>query len=160
MLKKNKIEIIVILDNIRSMHNIGSIFRTCDAIGDCKIYLCGICAQPPNKQIYKTALGATESVEWKYFTHINDGLKSVQKQGYQIIVVEQTNKSVSLNAFNPNSKKIALIFGNEVKGVSKEGLENAEHFIQIDQYGVKKSMNVSVTAGIVLWSITNTQIRK
>tara|TARA_Y100001968_G_C18821338_1_gene464777 strand:+ start:23 stop:505 length:483 start_codon:yes stop_codon:yes gene_type:complete len=160
MLKKNKIEIIVILDDIRSMHNIGSIFRTCDAIGNCTIYLCGICAQPPNKQIYKTALGATESVEWKYFNHIKDGLNSAKKKGYQIIAIEQTKQSVSLNSFNVKEKKIALIFGNEVKGVSKTGLEIAEHFVQINQYGEKKSMNVSVAAGIVLWIIANHHIRK
>ena len=155
MLKKNKIEIIVILDDIRSMHNIGSIFRTCDAIGNCQIYLCGICAQPPNKQIYKTALGATKSVNWKYFENIKDGLKSVKEQGYQIIAIEQTKQSISLNSFDNKTKKLAFIFGNEVKGVSKEGLESSEHVIQIDQYGVKKSMNVSVIVGIVLWTISH-----
>ena len=155
MLKKNKIEIIVILDDIRSMHNIGSIFRTCDAIGNCKIYLCGICAQPPNKHIYKTALGATESVEWKYFKNIIDSLKHVKQQGYKIISVEQTEHSVSLNSFKTKSKKIALIFGNEVKGVSKEGLDSSDNYIQIEQHGIKKSMNVSVIAGIVLWTISN-----
>ena len=115
MLKKNKIEIIVILDNIRSMHNIGSIFRTCDAIGDCKIYLCGICAQPPNKQIYKTALGATESVEWKYFAHINDGLKSVQKQGYQIRVSDLAQKKLSAQQNMPQIRSTLSIMSTEHK---------------------------------------------
>ena len=155
MLKKNKIEIVVVLDNIRSTHNIGSIFRTCDAIGNCQIFLCGICAKPPHKQIYKTALGATESVKWTYFTNVKEGLKVLKNEGYQIIAVEQTEKSVSLNSFHTNAKKIALIFGNEVKGVSKESIVIADKCIQIRQYGVKQSMNVSVVTGIVLWSITN-----
>jgi tRNA G18 (ribose-2'-O)-methylase SpoU len=155
MVKKNKTEIVVVLDNIRSTHNIGSIFRTCDAIGNCKVFLCGICAKPPHKQIYKTALGATESVNWTYFENVKDGLSMLKNENYQIIAVEQTKKSISLNLFHTKAKKIALIFGNEIKGVSKESLSMAEACIQINQYGIKQSMNVSVVTGIVLWSISN-----
>ena len=154
MLKKNKIEIVVVLDNIRSMHNIGSIFRTCDAIGNCSIYLCGICATPPNKQIHKTALGATESVDWKYFQTTKKALIQLKNEEYELIVVEQTKKSIPLNNFHTDKKKIALIFGNEIKGVSKDSLELSQVFLEINQYGIKKSMNVSVATGIVLWAIS------
>ena len=155
MSKKNNIEIVVVLDNIRSMHNIGSIFRTCDAIGNCSIYLCGICAQPPNKQIYKTALGATDSVKWLYFSKIDTALRKLITEGYELIGVEQTEKSISLNEFKTYKKKIGLIFGNEIKGLSKDSIDLCKSFIEINQYGIKKSMNVSVIAGIVLWYISN-----
>ena len=148
-------KIIVVLDNIRSMHNIGSIFRTCDAIGNCSIFLCGICATPPNKEIHKTALGATESVDWKYFKETTSALKQLKKKKFSIISVEQNTKSITLNNFTYKSEKIALVFGNEVKGVSKECLEISDEIIEINQYGIKKSMNVSVAAGIVLWAILN-----
>ncbi|MBF26181.1 MAG: RNA methyltransferase [Flavobacteriales bacterium] len=155
MLNKNNIEIVVILDNIRSMHNIGSIFRTCDAIGNCSIYLCGICAQPPNKQIYKTALGATESVKWQYFSTVEKALNRLINTGYELVGVEQTKNSISLNEFSTPNKKIGLVFGNEIKGLSKESIDLCKSFIEINQYGIKKSMNVSVVAGIVLWFISN-----
>tara|TARA_B100000902_G_C27187101_1_gene851927 strand:- start:51 stop:521 length:471 start_codon:yes stop_codon:yes gene_type:complete len=155
MSKKNNIEIVVVLDNIRSMHNIGSIFRTCDAIGNCSIYLCGICAQPPNKQIYKTALGATDSVKWLYFPTTEKALRKLITERYELIGVEQTKESISLNKVQINKKKIGLIFGNEIKGLSKNSLNLCESFIEINQYGIKKSMNVSVIAGIVLWYISN-----
>ncbi len=155
MLKKNKIEIIVILDNIRSMHNIGSIFRTADAIGCIKIFLCGICATPPNKEINKTALGSTESINWKYFSNTKQAIELLTKQNYEIISVEQTKNSVPLKKFKISNNKIALIFGNEVKGVSNEVLSRSNKHVEITQYGLKKSMNVSVAAGIVLWAIKN-----
>jgi len=155
MVKNNKIEIVVVLDNIRSMQNIGSIFRTCDAMGDCSIFLCGICATPPNKEIHKTALGATESVKWKYFSSVTKAIIELKKQNYQIIVVEQTSHSIKLENFSTKEKKIALIFGNEVKGVSKETISLAEHIVEIPQYGIKTSMNVSVVTGIILWTILN-----
>ena len=155
MLKKNKRDFIVVLDNIRSMHNIGSIFRTCDAMGNCSIFLCGICAIPPNKEIHKTALGASEFVKWKYFETTEQALKNLRKQKFEIITVEQTSKSIALNAFTSNSKKIALIFGNEVKGISQKIIDLSDKSVEINQYGVKKSMNVAVTTGIVLWSIIN-----
>ena len=155
MVKNNKIEIVVVLDNIRSMQNIGSIFRTCDAMGDCSIFLCGICGTPPNKEIHKTALGATESVKWKYFSSVTKALVELKKQNHQIIVVEQTNNSTKLENFSTKEKKIALVFGNEVKGVSKETISLAEHIVEIPQYGIKTSMNVSVVTGIILWTILN-----
>jgi len=155
MPKKNNFEIIVVLDNIRSMHNIGSIFRTCDAIGNCSIYLCGICAIPPNKEIHKTALGASQSVYWKYFKTTEEALKKLKKNNFEIIAVEQTHTSVSLKKFSTNSNKLALIFGNEVKGISQDIINMTQSCIEINQYGIKKSMNVAVTAGIVLWSMSN-----
>ena len=155
MPKKNKIEIIVVLDNIRSMHNIGSIFRTCDAIGNCTIFLCGICAQPPNKEINKTALGATQYVKWKYFNSTKEAISQLKQNNWEIISVEQTPNSIALNKTSIKSKKIALIFGNEVKGVSQEIINISDQKLEISQHGIKKSMNVAVVAGIVLWAITN-----
>ena len=155
MSKKNECEIIVVLDNIRSMHNIGSIFRTCDAIGNCSIYLCGICAIPPNKEIYKTALGASKSVYWEYFKTTQEALIKLKNNNFQIIAVEQTKTSIALNEFSTNTNKLALIFGNEIKGVSEDIINMTESCIKINQYGMKKSMNVSVAAGIILWSISN-----
>ena len=148
-------EIIVVLDNIRSMHNIGSIFRTCDAMGNCSIFLCGICGQPPSKEIHKTALGATDSVSWKYFNTTEEALHELKKNNYKIVAIEQTKKSVSLKKFKTNKRKIALIFGNEVKGVSKTAINLSEICLEINQYGVKQSMNVSVVAGVILWTILN-----
>ena len=147
--------IVVVLDNIRSMHNIGSIFRTCDAISNCSILLCGICAQPPNKEIHKTALGATKSVKWEYFKTTKAALIMLKNKNYNIISIEQTKNSVPLNQFYPKSKHIALIFGNEIKGISEDILDLSDQSLEIHQYGVKKSMNVSVVAGIVLWTISN-----
>ena len=148
-------EIVVVLDNIRSMHNIGSIFRTCDAMGHCSIFLCGICGQPPSKEIHKTALGATDSVPWRYFNTTEEALSELKKNNYKIVAIEQTEKSISLKKFKTSKRKIALIFGNEVKGVSKKAINFSETSLEINQYGVKKSMNVSVVAGIVLWTILN-----
>ncbi|MAZ58347.1 MAG: RNA methyltransferase [Flavobacteriales bacterium] len=148
-------EIIVVLDNIRSMHNIGSIFRSCDAMGNCSIFLCGICATPPSKEIHKTALGSTESVPWKYFKHTQDAVIELKKNNYKIITIEQTNESITLNKFKTKATKIALVFGNEVKGVNKKIIDLSEKCIEINQYGIKQSMNVSVAAGIVLWAIRN-----
>ena len=148
-------EIIVVLDNIRSMHNIGSIFRSCDSMGNCSVFLCGICATPPSKEIHKTALGSTESVPWKYFKTTKEAVIELKKNNYEIITVEQTNKSITLNQFQTQAKKIALVFGNEVKGVHKDIINLSDKCIEINQYGVKQSMNVSVAAGVVLWAIRN-----
>tara|TARA_Y100001968_G_C19184762_1_gene632222 strand:- start:266 stop:739 length:474 start_codon:yes stop_codon:yes gene_type:complete len=155
MPKKNNVKFIVVLDNIRSMHNIGSIFRTCDAIGNCSIYLCGICATPPNKEIHKTALGASQVVHWEYFKTTENALKKLQKNQFEIIAIEQTKESVPLNEFSTTSNKLALIFGNEVKGISQNIINMTQSCVEINQYGIKKSMNVSVAAGIVLWSMAN-----
>ena len=155
MPKKNKIEIIAVLDNIRSMHNIGSIFRTCDAIGDCSIFLCGICAKPPNKEINKTALGATKNVQWQYFQTTKKAIQHLKEKNYNIIAIEQTTNSTELKEVSVNSEKVALIFGNEVKGVSEDILKLSDQVIEINQHGIKKSMNVSVVTGIILWTIKN-----
>ena len=154
MSKKNNIEIVVILDNIRSMHNIGSIFRTCDAIGVVQIILCGICATPPNKEIHKTALGSTEYVKWQYVSSTCEAVEQLKKESYSIIAMEQTQNSIHLEDYKKKNSKICLIFGNEIKGVSKEVLPMCDLSLEIQQYGVKKSMNVAVAAGISLWAIT------
>ena len=148
-------KIIVVLDSVRSMHNIGSIFRTCDAIGNCSIILCGICGKPPHKEIHKTALGATDSVTWEYEESINKTIEKLKQKKYEIIAVEQTDTSISLNQFNTKSKAIALVFGNEVKGISKQIIQLCHKAVEINQHGIKKSMNVAVAAGIVLWQVSN-----
>ena len=155
MSKKHNIEIVIVLDNIRSMHNIGSIFRTSDAFGVHSIFLCGICATPPNKEIHKTALGSTKTVKWQYFSYTENAIKQLIREGYHIIAVEQTQKSSSLHKTTIEKSKVALVLGNEVKGVSSEILSKANQCIEIQQHGTKTSMNVSVVAGIILWSVRN-----
>ena len=155
MLKKLNIEIVLVLDNIRSMHNIGSIFRSSDAFGVKSIFLCGICATPPNKEIRKTALGSTKTVEWKYFSSTKNAIQQLVNTGYHIIAVEQTQKSTFLNNTSVRKNKIALILGNEVKGVSPEILHEVNQHVEIKQHGKKTSMNVSVVAGIILWALHN-----
>jgi len=151
-----KTPIIVVLDNIRSMHNIGSVFRTSDAFRVEKIYLCGITACPPNREIQKTALGATESVCWQYFKNTLDAVEELKQNDVLILSVEQVEKSVNLLDFMPPpNKKIALVFGNEVKGVDQEVVNISDYCVEIPQFGTKHSFNVSVTAGIVLWELFN-----
>ena len=150
ILNKKDISIIIILDDIRSLNNIGSIFRTSDAFNIEKIILCGICGRPPHREINKTALGATEFVNWEYYKNIQDPIKKLIIKGYEIISIEQTKKSLLLNEYKPKNK-VAFIFGNEVKGVSKKSLELSDLHIEIPQYGEKKSMNVTICTGIILW---------
>ena len=150
--KQDKLPIIVILDNVRSMHNIGSVFRTSDGFAIEKIYLCGITAQPPHREIEKTALGATQSIEWAYSADITELIPKLRIDGYTIIAIEQANNSIPLNDFQPEtSAKSALIFGNEVNGVSVEAMELIDNCIEIPQFGTKHSFNIVVSAGIVLW---------
>ena len=150
----SKTPVIVILDNIRSAHNVGSIFRTCDAFLIDKIILCGITAIPPNKEIRKTALGSSESVDWRYYKNTEEVIMKLKKKDYQIIAVEQANKSIKLESFRPeNEKKYAIIFGNEIKGISQKIIDNSDSVIEIPQFGTKHSLNVSVSAGIVIWDI-------
>jgi tRNA G18 (ribose-2'-O)-methylase SpoU len=150
--KQDKLPIIVILDNVRSMHNIGSVFRTSDGFAIEKIYLCGITAQPPHREIEKTALGATQSIEWDYSADISALIPTLKVDGYSIIAIEQANNSVMLNDFQPKtSAKYALIFGNEVNGVSVEAMELIDECIEIPQFGTKHSFSIVVSAGIVLW---------
>ncbi|HYK75730.1 MAG TPA: RNA methyltransferase [Daejeonella sp.] len=150
--QQEKLPLTVILDNVRSMHNIGSIFRTADGFAVEQIYLCGITAQPPHREIEKTALGATQSIDWIYFKDVQEAIKQLKDQGYQIIAVEQANKSTMLNHFAPaENEKYALIFGNEVNGVSDEAMQMIDACIEIPQFGTKHSFNIVVSAGIVLW---------
>lgn len=147
-----KINIVVVLDNIRSQHNIGSAFRTCDAFLVDKIYLCGITATPPSAEIHKAALGAEFSVEWKYFEETLDVVMHLKDEGYEIVSIEQVEGATMLNKFTPDpDKKYALIFGNEVKGVAQNVVDNSDFFLEIPQYGTKHSLNVSVSIGLVIW---------
>lgn len=149
-----KLPVVIVLDNIRSQHNIGSVFRTCDAFRIQSIFLCGITATPPNREIQKTALGATESVEWKYFDDTREAVRYLKNEGYQVIAVEQTTDSIPLDSFSlENNKKLAFIFGNEVNGVQEDVIESVGMAVEIPQFGTKHSFNVSVTAGIVIWNI-------
>jgi len=148
----SKIPFTVILDNIRSMNNIGSVFRTSDAFLIEKIILCGITAQPPHNDIRKTALGATESVDWEYFEKTEDVVSFLKNENYLIISVEQAENAIMLQKFHVDkNKKYALIFGNEVKGVEQKIVNMSDYCIEIPQEGTKHSLNISVSAGIVLW---------
>lgn len=150
--QQDKLPVVVILDEVRSMHNVGSIFRTSDGFAVEAIYLCGITGQPPHREIEKTALGATQSVEWKYFPKTMDALAELRADGYQIIAIEQASESVQLHEFQPETgQKYALIFGNEVNGVNDEVMKVIDNCIEIPQFGTKHSFNVVVSAGIVLW---------
>lgn len=148
----DKIPLIVVLDNIRSLNNIGSVFRTSDAFLIEKIYLCGITAQPPHKEIHKTALGATDSVSWTYVDDIDDLVRDLKKDSIQVLSVEQAENSTSLEKFSPvDGVKYAVVFGNEVKGVSQKVVDASDQCLEIPQFGTKHSLNISVTCGIVLW---------
>lgn len=145
---------ILVLDNIRSMHNIGSAFRTADAFAVEAVYLCGICATPPHREIQKTALGATETVPWNYFSDTLEAVQHLKSEGFKVIAIEQTPQSVSLSEELPTlfrEKALAWVFGNEVFGVKNEVLKSCDAHIEIPQWGAKKSLNVSVAIGIVLW---------
>lgn len=149
-----KTPITIILDDIRSLHNIGSVFRTADAFLIEKIYLCGITATPPNKEIHKTALGATETVAWEYAKDVLEVIDTLQKENVSVMAIEQVENSISLQEFEPKSgRKYALVFGNEVKGVSQEAIKKCEGTIEIPQLGTKHSLNISVSAGIVVWDL-------
>ncbi len=157
--KADKIPVTVVLDNIRSMNNIGSVFRTSDAFMIEKILLCGITAVPPHNDIRKTALGATESVDWEYFDKTEDAINHLKSNYYIIISVEQAESSIMLQNFIiENDKKYALIFGNEVKGVQQDIVNISDSCIEIPQEGTKHSLNISVSAGIVLWDFYKKKI--
>ncbi len=153
--KQPKTPLVVVLDNIRSLSNIGSVFRTSDALAIEKIILCGITAQPPHREIHKTALGATESVEWTYEHTTLEAVKKLRKSGYQTIAIEQADQAISLIDFQPiKGRKYALIFGNEIHGVDDKVIDECDQCIEIPQWGTKHSYNISVAAGIVLWDIS------
>ncbi|HLN53787.1 MAG TPA: RNA methyltransferase [Lentimicrobium sp.] len=152
--ESDKIPVTIVLDNIRSQHNIGSIFRTADAFRIECIHLCGITATPPNREIQKTALGATESVEWSYFSSTMGSINELKRKGYVIIAVEQADESIDITEVEVvKDKKIALVFGNEVHGVNEEVMNFCDMCIEIPQFGTKHSLNVSVSAGIIIWEI-------
>ena len=149
-----KTPIIIILDDIRSLHNIGSVFRTADAFLIEKIYLCGITATPPNKEIHKTALGATDTVAWEYNSDVLDVIADLKRKEIAVWAIEQVENAVYLQDFNPDKGVThALVFGNEVKGVSQEAIKLCDGTIEIPQLGTKHSLNISVSAGIVVWDI-------
>jgi len=149
-----KLPIVIVLDSVRSLHNVGSAFRTSDAFRVDKIFLTGITGQPPHREIQKTALGATESVHWKYYESAGELVKNLKSDGYTIIAIEQTSESVALQDFAPStSEKYCLVFGNEVNGVSEEVIDHADLAIEIPQSGTKHSINVSVCVGIVVWEM-------
>jgi tRNA G18 (ribose-2'-O)-methylase SpoU len=149
-----KTPIIIILDDIRSLHNIGSVFRTSDAFLVEKIYLCGITAIPPNKEIHKTALGATETVTWEYQKDVLSVIENLKKVNITVYAIEQVENAIFLNDFKvENDKKYALVFGNEVFGVSQEAIQICDGTIEIPQLGTKHSLNISVTTGIVVWDL-------
>lgn len=155
--KKNPI--VVVLDNIRSMHNVGSVFRTADAFRIEAICLCGYTAQPPHRDIQKTALGATETVNWLYYPSTLEAVEQLKDHGYQIYAVEQVEGSISLEHFAEPDKKIAVVFGNEVEGVDYAVLSVCDGCIEIPQLGMKHSLNISVAAGIVLWKLSEPKIK-
>jgi 23S rRNA (guanosine2251-2'-O)-methyltransferase len=152
--KSDKSPFIILLDNIRSLNNIGSVFRTADCLKAEAVYLCGITATPPHRDIHKTALGATESVKWLYFENTLEAVKQLQQSGYKIISLEQAEGSTLLQDFFPEKgNHYALIFGHEVKGVQQHIVDISDFCIEIPQFGTKHSFNVSVSAGIVLWDL-------
>ena len=154
--QQDKIAVSVILDNIRSAHNVGSIFRTCDGFPIEHIYLCGITARPPHKEINKTAIGATMSVDWSYNENITKVISDLKLRGYKILGMEQTNNTVSLQDLNIDpAQKYVIILGNEVEGVSDEAIALLDQAVEIPQFGTKHSFNVSVCAGICLYSLSN-----
>ena len=149
----NKMPLVVVLDGVRSLYNVGSVFRTSDAFRVAGVVLCGITATPPNAEIHKTALGAEDSVAWKYFKDTMEAVKWLRDEGYTLLAIEQCEGSTMLNDFHPEpQKKYAVILGNEVKGVQQQVIDVCDGCLEIPQYGTKHSMNVSVTAGIVIYN--------
>ena len=152
----NKLPLAVILDEVRSLHNIGSVFRTSDAFLVERIYLCGITATPPHPEMHKTALGAEDTVDWKYVKHTLEAVEELHNEGYTVLSIEQVEGSTMLDELELEpDKKYAIVMGNEVKGVQQEVIDHSHGCIEIPQYGTKHSLNVSVTAGIVIWVISN-----
>ena len=148
--------LVLVLDNIRSAHNVGSAFRTADSFKVDRVYLCGICAVPPSAEIHKSALGAEDSVEWEHVDDTMDAISRLKAEGYTIVSAEQAVSSVMLDKFRPASEeKYAIVFGNEVAGVRQDVVDASDVILEIPQYGTKHSMNVSVTAGIIMYSLQN-----
>ena len=159
--KKEKTPLIVVLDNVRSLHNVGSIFRTADAFLLQAVYLCGITSTPPNAELHKTALGAENSVEWIYFEETQKALEELHKEKYKIFAIEQARESLPLNTIQLNSEeKYAIVLGNEVKGVQQAVVDACDGCIEIPQYGTKHSLNVSIAGGIVIWEFFKKLVEK
>ena len=154
-----KIPLVMVLDNVRSMHNIGSVFRTSDAYLVEKVVLCGITAQPPHPEIHKSALGAEFSVDWEYYADTNEAVEALKREGYEVWAIELAENSVMLQDFDFDGEgehRIAVVMGNEVKGVQQSVIDQCEGCIELPQFGTKHSLNVSVTAGIVIWEFFKT----
>lgn len=148
----DKLPLVVVLDNVRSLLNIGSVFRTSDAFRVESIYLCGISSPPPSPEIHKTALGAEESVDWQYFEDTHEAVRSLQEAGYEVLAIEQCAGSTMLDEWTPDpTKRYAVVMGNEVKGVQQSVVDQCDGCLEIPQYGTKHSLNVSVTTGLVIW---------
>ncbi len=151
---QDKTPIVIVLDNVRSGLNVGSAFRTADAFALEAVYLCGITAQPPHREILKTAIGATESMDWLYFEETTAAIQDLKAKGYQILGVEQAKESIALQDFQiDKSGKYAVVFGNEVKGISDEAMQMLDACLEIPQFGTKHSLNISVCTGIVVWDL-------
>lgn len=152
----SKTPIVIVLDNVRSLHNVGSVFRTADAFLIEAIYLCGITGTPPNKDIQKTALGSTDTVAWKHFKTTTEAIQELQLRNYPVYSIEQAESAVMLNQFTPGNKNgLAVVFGNEVKGVQQEVIDMSNAVIEIPQIGTKHSLNISVSVGVVVWDLYN-----
>jgi len=151
--ESEKMPLVVVLDDVRSMYNVGSVFRTSDAFRVAAIHLCGITAQPPHAEIHKTALGAEDSVDWEYFPSAKESVRALQEQGFKVFAVEQAEGSTMLQnlSLGNDNGKYAIVMGNEVKGVNQEVVDMCDGCIEIPQFGTKHSLNVSTTAGIVIW---------
>ena len=152
--KAKKTPLIIVLDNVRSSYNVGSVFRTADSFLIEAIYLCGITVTPPHRDLRKTALGATDSVNWKYFNRTTEALEHLRENNYKTLAIEQAENSIALNEFIPEKgRKYAVIFGHEVKGIEQEVVNLCDSCIEIPQYGTKHSLNIAVSAGIVIWDL-------
>jgi 23S rRNA (guanosine2251-2'-O)-methyltransferase len=154
--RAEKTPLVLVLENVRSMNNVGSVFRTADAFLVEAVYLCGFTPVPPHREIQKTALGATETVRWKHFASASEAIRELEKENYSVYALEQAEKSISLRDFQPApNEKIALVFGNEVDGVMQETILHCKGVIEIPQHGTKHSLNIAVSAGIVTWEVFN-----
>ena len=149
-----KLPLIVVLDDVRSLYNVGSVFRSCDAFRVEAVYLCGITATPPNAEIHKTALGGEDSVDWKYFATADEAVKALHEDGVFVYSIEQVEGSTKLQDLQLEPRRYAVVFGNEVKGVHQSVVDASDGCLEIPQFGTKHSLNVSVTAGIVVWEFT------
>lgn len=156
----DKLPLVVVLDQVRSLHNVGSVFRSSDAFRVKEICLCGITAVPPHPEIHKTALGAEDTVSWSYYKNTEEAVEKLHSEGYTVLAIEQVENSIMLDEFKPDvNKKYAVVFGNEVKGVQQTVVDLCDDCIEIPQYGTKHSLNVSVTAGIVIWEFAKVLIK-